>query len=194
MEQKFFSYSTGMVDFPCKLALSIYFSKCNATCWFCFNKKIMYEEIYDFDYIKNKYKLLFKSFIDFVPGVVFTGGEPVNNLKDFYKIFQYFKDLETPISVHTNGIVLPIDIDPTNIESVVISLKTPVDVNLPHEVYLDKFVSALEYYSKVTKLRTINIVNVSEDYKTVYKSILDFIDEKLLSQFNIKHTKLQLGD
>ena len=93
---------TTLVDYPDKVACTIFLPKCNFRCGFCYNKDLVIdydslpsiseEEVLNF--LKEKRKWL--------DGVVFTGGEPTlhKELPDFIK---KIKELGYLVKVDTNG-------------------------------------------------------------------------------------------
>jgi organic radical activating enzyme len=101
MNKGIYSFCTGMVDFPNRYALTVYFNGCNLNCDFCHNKHILLENgTYSLnDIVKEYYDLK-----EIIPscGIVFSGGEPTCN-ELFYDALAIFS--KEPTSLHTNGLI-----------------------------------------------------------------------------------------
>jgi pyruvate-formate lyase-activating enzyme len=101
MKSGIYSFCTGMVDFPNRYALTIYFNGCNLDCDFCHNKHLLNcESNYSLDDVVKAYY----SCKEIIPstGVVFSGGEPTYN-DVFYEVLNVFE--KEPTSLHTNGLI-----------------------------------------------------------------------------------------
>src|SRR3989339_1004840 len=94
---------TTLIDYPGKIACTVFLAKCNFRCPFCQNKglvenyddlKTIYEEeLLDFLHRREKY----------LEGVVFSGGEPTlyKDLPDLLEKIK--KETKLPIKLDTNG-------------------------------------------------------------------------------------------
>lgn len=93
---------TTLVDYPNKVACTIFLPKCNFRCAFCYNKDLVIdyeklptiseEEILDFLEKKKKW----------LDSVVFTGGEPLLH-KELPLFIKKIKEMGFLIKVDTNG-------------------------------------------------------------------------------------------
>lgn len=89
-----------MIDYPGKVACTIFLYGCNFRCGFCHNPElVIYENKNEFD--KNEIINFLKSRTKYLDGVCITGGEPLLTLeKDFLK---EIKKLGYKIKIDTNG-------------------------------------------------------------------------------------------
>lgn len=91
----------SLIDYPGKVATTVFLSGCNFTCGYCHNHSLIdfYENkpaLYEafFSYLKKRQGLL--------DGVCITGGEPLLS-KDIYDFVKKIKDLGYLIKLDTNG-------------------------------------------------------------------------------------------
>jgi len=175
-----YNYYDGFVDFPNKYSLTLFFSGCNLSCPFCYNKHVNSDtpnfSINDILEKKHKIEICFgKHSI----GIVFSGGEPTlqNNFEEIINTFVK----SNPLSIHTNGIILPEH--PNKFQSVILSLKT-IDCGIPKN-YIERFKNALYYYNSC-ELKQINIVKINK-YMNEYMEYLDILKEDVDNNgFDIK--------
>ena len=120
---------TTLIDYPGKLAATIFVGKCNFRCGFCYNKDLVLE--YDktpaisekdvLDFLKERKKWL--------DGVCISGGEPTihGELVDFIK---KVKEIGLLIKLDTNGanpLMLKELIDKKLVDYVAMDIKGPID-------------------------------------------------------------------
>ncbi len=95
---------TTLIDYPGKIACTVFTSGCNFRCPFCYSMELVLPER-----IKEQPKILEKDFFDFLEqrqgmleGVVLCGGEPTIH-KDIIDFARKIKKLKFAIKLDTNG-------------------------------------------------------------------------------------------
>ena len=95
---------TTLIDYPGKIACTVFTSGCNFRCVFCYSAELVLPEK-----IKEQPKILGKDFFDFLEqrqgmleGVVLCGGEPTIH-KDIIDFARKIKQLKFAIKLDTNG-------------------------------------------------------------------------------------------
>ncbi|MBU1218183.1 anaerobic ribonucleoside-triphosphate reductase activating protein [Myxococcota bacterium] len=95
---------TTLVDYPGKVASTVFSAHCNLRCPFCHNSDLVLEtsisqlQELSVDYIKA----FFTKRLGFLTGVVFTGGEPLLN-PDLPSMMITLKEMGLSIKLDTNG-------------------------------------------------------------------------------------------
>ena len=168
---------TTLVDYPDKVACTIFLPKCNFRCGFCYNRDLVID--YDslptlseediLNFLKEKRKWL--------DGVVFTGGEPTlhKELPDFIK---KIKEMNYLIKIDTNGTnpkMLKELIDNKLVDYVAMDIKAPLDkydqitnVNINKEK-VQESISLLRNSSVDSELRLtcVPTLHSNEDIKKI---------------------------
>ena len=146
-----------ILDFPGKLACTIFTFGCNFRCGFCHNPELFIDdgrseigegEILEF--LKNRK--------DFLDGVCITGGEPTLN-KELPEFISKIKELGFLVKLDTNGT------NPT-------MLKELIDKKLVDYVAMD-IKAPLEFYEKITNVKvnkediqkSIDLIRKLKDYE-----------------------------
>lgn len=140
---------TSLVDYPGKIACTLFFFGCNFKCGFCYNPELVIEE--------KTFDLTEKEILDFLEkrknqleGVCLTGGEPLISLeKDFLK---KIKNFCYSIKIDTNG-------------SFPEKLKEFLEENLVDYVAMD-IKGIKEDYEKITNSK-IGLRKIEESMKIV---------------------------
>jgi pyruvate formate lyase activating enzyme len=95
---------TTLIDFPGRIAATIFLCGCNFRCPWCYSPELVLPEK-----IKNQPKITEKEFLEFLKsrkelleGVVVCGGEPMIN-KDLIDFVKKIKNLGFSIKIDTNG-------------------------------------------------------------------------------------------
>lgn len=89
-----------LLDYPSKIAATIFTGGCNMRCPFCHNPRLVFMEEEE---ISQEYVLDFlKSRIGILEGVCITGGEPLIN-NDIIPFIQKIKGLGYKVKLDTNG-------------------------------------------------------------------------------------------
>lgn len=148
---------TTLVDYPNKVACTIFLPKCNFRCGFCYNKDLVvdYEKLPTISeeevlaFLKEKKKWL--------DGVVFTGGEPTlhKELPEFIK------------KIRQMGFLVKIDTNGTNPEM----LEELIDNSLVDYIAMD-IKAPLEKYEKVMGVR-VNKEKINESISLLKNSPID---------------------
>jgi pyruvate formate lyase activating enzyme len=88
------------LEFPGKISLVIFTGGCTLRCPYCHNPELIEggDEV-DMDQIKAE---IFDS-LDFIDGVVITGGEPLIQFEDVRELLRYSKELGLKVKIDTNG-------------------------------------------------------------------------------------------
>ena len=143
-----------LIDYPGKLACTVFLSGCNFRCPWCYSKELVLpEEIQNHPRIKEKEFFLFlKEKIGLIQGVVICGGEPTL-FKELVSFLKKIKKMGFLVKLDTNGSnpkVIKDLIDKKLIDYVA------MDVKLPKEKY------SLVFHDK-TKVKdiedSINLLN-----------------------------------
>jgi len=153
---------TTLVDYPNKVACTIFLPRCNFRCGFCYNKdlvidydrlpSIQEEEIINF--LKEKKKWL--------DGVVFTGGEPTLH-RELPNFIKKIKEMGFLVKIDTNG---------TNPKM----LKELIDNNIVDYIAMD-IKAPLEKYDKIT--------GVNVDKEKIKESINILKNSKIDSELRL---------
>ncbi|MDA3862580.1 MAG: anaerobic ribonucleoside-triphosphate reductase activating protein [Deltaproteobacteria bacterium] len=95
---------TTLVDYPGRIASTVFIAGCNFRCPFCHNAELVFPEIYNLTpNISNEQTIAYlKKRMNFISGVVFTGGEPLL-YKDLEKLIREIKSLGLKVKLDTNG-------------------------------------------------------------------------------------------
>ena len=93
-----------LIDYPGKLAATVFFTGCNFSCLWCYSSELVLPEK-----IKEQPKIPEKEFFEFLEdrkglleGVVICGGEPTIN-RDLPKFVKKVKELGYAVKLDTNG-------------------------------------------------------------------------------------------
>jgi pyruvate-formate lyase-activating enzyme len=157
---------SGFSDFHGRFAYTLWFAGCNLSCPHCYNKKLIgaqgrYSLAQARQYVEKHNEVLLDN--DSV-GVVFSGGEPSANIKALERAIRLFAGY--PLALHTNGLQLP---GQNHFESVVLSLKTPVD-GIPED-YKKRILRALEFYggAKHKEIRIVEVPGLEREIEKLNK-------------------------
>jgi len=149
-----------LIDYPDKIACTVFFAGCNFRCPWCYNPELVLPEK-----IKEQPRIPEKEFFNFLKerkeileGCVLCGGEPMIN-KDLPQFCNKIKRLDYLIKLDTNGSnprMLEKLIDEKLIDYVAIDIKAP-----------------REKYSKLAG-REVSVRNVEKSIKVLKQSGMDF--------------------
>jgi len=162
---------TTLIDFPGKLACTVFLAGCNFRCPWCYSKELVLPLE-----IAKQPRILEKEFLDFLrqrqgmlEGVVLCGGEPTIN-KDLPKFIERIKQLGYLVKLDTNG---------SNPQM----LKDLVDLNLLDYVAMD-IKTTKEKYSSVFS-ESLNIESIEESIVFLKTGKIDY---EFRAQFCPKYT------
>lgn len=149
-----------LIDYPDKIACTVFFAGCNFRCPWCYNPELVLPEK-----MKEQPRIPEKEFFNFLKerkelleGCVLCGGEPMIN-KDLPQFCNKIKRLDYLIKLDTNGSnpkMLEKLIDEKLIDYVAIDIKAP-----------------REKYSKLAG-REVSVGNVEKSIKVLKQSGMDF--------------------
>jgi pyruvate formate lyase activating enzyme len=151
---------TTLVDYPGKVACTVFLSGCNFRCPFCYSRELVLPE-----YIQNQPELKEKDFFSFlkekrglIDACVICGGEPTINpdLKEFIK---KIKDLGFLVKLDTNG-YLPD------------KLKELIDEKLIDYVAMD-IKACFDDYPKATGI-DVDVSKIKESIELIKNSGIDY--------------------
>ena len=136
----------SFVDYPGKIATTIFTCGCNMNCWYCHNRDIITSTEGEYD--ADKILAFIRERKGFLDGVVISGGEPTlqKDLKDF---IAQVKDIGLAVKLDTNG---------TNPDL----LKELIDEKLIDYVAMD-IKAPYNKYNIITKIDNIDDVKKSVD-------------------------------
>ena len=146
----------SFVDYPGKIACSIFTVGCNMRCWYCHNShileksKIKVEESEILDFLQSR-----KGFLD---GVVVSGGEPTLQ-PDLLEFLAKIKDMGYKVKLDTNG---------TNSKL----LEKIIDLKLVDYVAMD-IKAPLEKYSKITCTKN-DLESINESIDLLLENTVDY--------------------
>jgi len=95
---------TTLIDFPGKVACTLFLPKCNFRCPFCYNKQLVFDEDTGVEITEAEVFDFFKERKGFLDGVCITGGEPTLH-KDLPLFLEKTKALGFLSKLDTNGTV-----------------------------------------------------------------------------------------
>ena len=90
-----------LLDFPGKVACTLFTVGCNFRCPFCHNGGLI-DDVYDVSYSENEILSFLKKRVGVLEGVCITGGEPLMH-KELPEFLGKVKELGYPIKLDTNG-------------------------------------------------------------------------------------------
>lgn len=164
-----------LVDYPSKIAATVFLTGCNFKCGFCHNAGLV-----DVEEIKKQPEISEKDFFEFldskvglIDGICITGGEPTINLNliDFIK---KIKEKGFLVKLDTNGsnpemlegIIRPIGGEKL-VDFIAMDIKTSIDVKSQDPI------SNAQNYGKATGVN-VNIDNIKRSVKLIKNSGIDY--------------------
>lgn len=151
---------TGIIDFPSRLAVSVYMQGCNLRCSYCHNMDVVEGEArMTVEDVVQEVESLQANFLSRKIGVVLTGGEPTANPM-FDRLVESLDGY--PLSIHTNGLILP---EPNyKFESCILSLKSKHELSyVSQETYVDSMNAAFQWYD-ICGYKELRIVDVPDQW------------------------------
>ncbi len=124
---------TTVIDFPGRLACTVFTVGCNLRCPFCHNKDLVSKELFEkskLSFLKeSEFFLFLKKRKKILDGVCITGGEPTLQ-KDLINFCQKIKLLDLEVKLDTNGTnpeIVSKLIDKKLIDFIAMDIKRPFD-------------------------------------------------------------------
>lgn len=117
----------SFVDYPGKIATTIFTCGCNMNCWYCHNRDIITSTEGEYD--EDKILTFLNDRKSFLDGVVISGGEPTLQ-KDLKEFIKKIKSLNLLVKLDTNGTnphVLKDLIAENLLDYVAMDIKAPFD-------------------------------------------------------------------
>lgn len=166
-----------LIDYPSKLACTIFLHGCNFRCGFCHNPELVVEE--------NKIKYSTEEILDFLEkrkkyldGICITGGEPLLSLDEDF--LRKIKKLGYLIKIDTNGCFPE-------------KLKKFIDENLVDFVSMD-IKSCKENYMKVV-CAEVSPEKIEESIKIISNSGIDYeFRTTILKKFHNKENVKKISE
>jgi len=193
---------TTLIDFPGRVAATVFLLGCNFRCPFCYSAELVLPEK-----IKLQPRISEKEFFDFLEerkglleGIVICGGEPTIN-KDLPEFIRKIKQLDYLIKLDTNGSnpkILKKLIDDKIIDYVAMDIKAPLEkygkaagvkVNLDdikESIEIIKSSGRIDYEFRMTVVPSLHekedIVLVAKEISPAKKFFLqNFLPEKTIN-------------
>jgi len=147
-----------LLDYPNKLACTLFTGGCNFRCPFCQNSSLVLDPSSEPIIDSTELDAFLKKRVKYLDGVCITGGEPLlqKNVDDYCK---YLKDLGYLVKIDTNGSF------PKKIESL-------ISKNLVDYIAMD-LKSSKEGYSKAVGIDNFNISQIEESVEIIKNCNLD---------------------
>ncbi|NCD06908.1 MAG: anaerobic ribonucleoside-triphosphate reductase activating protein [Spirochaetia bacterium] len=147
-----------LLDYPNKLACTLFTGGCNFRCPFCQNSSLVLDPSSEPIIDPTELDVFLKKRVKYLDGVCITGGEPLlqKNVDDYCK---YLKDLGYLVKIDTNGSF------PKKLESL-------ISKNLVDYIAMD-LKSSKEGYSKAVGIDNFNISQIEESVEIIKNCNLD---------------------
>ncbi len=155
---------TTLIDYPGKIAATVFFAGCNFRCPWCYSKELVLPVE-----IRKQPKISEKEFFDFLKerkelleGVVLCGGEPTID-KDLPEFVKKIKGLGYAVKIDTNGSnpkMLKNLIDNNLIDYVA------MDVKLPKERYPEVFEGKIEVEDIEESIKILKNSKIDSEFRT----------------------------
>jgi len=147
-----------LLDYPNKLACTLFTGGCNFRCPFCQNSSLVLDPSSEPIIDPTELDTFLKKRVKYLDGVCITGGEPLlqKNVDDYCK---YLKDLGYLVKIDTNGSF------PKKLESL-------ISKNLVDYIAMD-LKSSKEGYSKAVGIANFNISQIEESVEILKNCNVD---------------------
>lgn len=171
---------TTLIDFPGRIAATIFLCGCNFRCPWCYSSELVLPEK-----IKNQPKITKKEFFKFLKsrkelleGIVVCGGEPTIN-KDLPDFIKKIKNLGFLVKIDTNG---------SNPQM----LKNLIDKKLIDYVALD-IKGPKKKYSQLTGVK-VDIKKIQKSIDTLREDEIDYeFRSTIVPSLHIKEDVIEMG-
>jgi len=166
-----------LIDFPGKIACSLFCLGCNYRCPWCYNPELVLPEK-----IKNQPKISKKEFFNFLKerkglleGVCLTGGEPTLN-KDLPDFIEKIKKMGYSVKLDTNGSnpkILKKLIDDNLLDYVAMDVKAPVEAQRANRKAQSSNLKNKNKYEQATRVK-INLELIKKSVEIIKNSGVDY--------------------
>jgi len=148
---------TTLIDYPKKVACTIFLFGCNFRCFYCHNPELVIDD--GTEETKEEEVIAFlKEKKGFLDGVCISGGEPTIN-RDLPDFIKKIKDLGYSVKLDTNGTnpqMLKFLIDKKLVDYIAMDIKAPIGK-----------------YDSVAKIQT-NMSNIQKSIEIIRNSAVDY--------------------
>lgn len=160
-----------LVDYPNKIAATVFLTGCNFKCGFCHNPSLVYPEpVEGVDQIsESDFFSFLDSKIGLIDGICITGGEPTIN-SDLIDFIKKIKDKGFSVKLDTNGSnpeMLEKIIQEKLVDFIAMDIKTSVDVQS------SKFEVRSSKYDKATGTK-VDIEKIKRNVELIKNSGIDY--------------------
>lgn len=163
------------VDWHKKSSCMVFFNKCPFKCIWCQNHKLLEQtNIVDINVVKDK----IEESMDFVSGIVFSGGEPTFQEKALDVLIRFSKRNDLLTGIQTNGyypLVLKKLVENNIIDKIFLDIKAPLSDAAKYKrvTYVD------DAHRKVFEsFKIVNMSHVASEIRTtVFKPFIDDVYE-----------------
>lgn len=170
---------TTLLDYPGKLAATIFLAGCNMRCPFCHNMNIVEDVSYEDSFSENQVLDFLNKRLGILEGVCITGGEPTLSL-DLPDFIMKIKSLGLCVKLDTNG---------TNPNMI----KNLIDNKVIDYIAMD-IKSSLSDYSKVCNVPNINTNIIKESIEIIKSSPIDYeFRTTIISQYHNTSVIKEIG-
>jgi len=146
----------GFVDYPNRLAATLFFNGCNLSCPYCYNQRVVGgRPVYDLEDVSAALKKTDAAMMGNRVAVVFSGGEPTANLVGFQAATDHFMAEGRSMALHTNGLNGFRDV----FNSVVLSVKTTNDGIRNLDRYRQRLLDIMLFGCKNATYKELRVVD-----------------------------------
>lgn len=150
---------TTLLDYPGKVACTIFIGDCNFRCPFCHNSSLIHPDNNQKEISQDEILSFLKKRQHILEGVCITGGEPTLH-KDLFAFLEKIKKLGYPIKIDTNG-------------SNPVLLKQLVKEGLADKIAMD-IKSSPQNYSLLCGVPHVNLNTIQESVSFLMQETVDY--------------------
>ena len=177
------------LDFPGKMALVIFNPGCDLRCKYCHNPHLLNHEIITKDQINEIKKVIYED-IDFIDGLVISGGEPLLSLNVVKEYIEIAKKEDLLIKLDTNGT------HPNGLKEIINSIDyVALDIKAP----LDEYYRITSEYPENIVEKILNTISITMDNNVFLECRTTYVPgllcpediEKIMSMISCNQYTLQ---
>lgn len=171
---------TTLLDFPGRVAATIFFGGCNFRCPFCHNMNLVLHADEETPIPESELFSFLASRKGLLDGVCITGGEPTLQ-KDLPVLIRKIKDLGLLVKLDTNGT------NPT-------MLKQLLEAGLPDYVAMD-VKSDRNGYARICGLSSLDLAPITDSIRLLLEGHVDYeFRTTVIAQFHNEETMRGIGE